>query len=151
MQSFPHNYRVQAVAEPETEVSVLSSGLPTLATAAPAEFGGPGDRWSPETLLVAAVANCFILTFRAMARASKLGWQELDCQVTGVLDRVERQTRFTDLHVEGRLLIGPGVEAERARRLLDKAESQCLITNSLVAETTFHCTVELVEPSVVTS
>ena len=45
-----------------------------------AEFGGPGDLWSPETMLAGAVAGCFILTFRAAARASSasIPWRKLN-------------------------------------------------------------------------
>lgn len=110
-----------------------SPGLPELATAPPAEFGGPGDLWSPETLLVGAVANCFILSFRAIARASKLEWQELSCQVEGVLDRIEGKTLFTELNLAVRLQIAADTDKVRAQRILEKAEETCLITNSMSA------------------
>jgi organic hydroperoxide reductase OsmC/OhrA len=131
MQEFPHRYSVAAVANPEEEVSLESDGLPSLASAPPAEFGGPGDRWSPETLLVAALADCFVLTFRAIARASKLSWLSLRCDVEGTLDRVERVTRFTGFLVRASLRVPPGTNEEQARRLLARAEQSCLITNSL--------------------
>mgnify|MGYP003339189807 CR=1 FL=1 len=47
------------------------------------------------SLLCAAVADCFVLSFRAVARASKLDWTHLDCHVEGTLDRAEGTTRFT--------------------------------------------------------
>ena len=71
-------------------VILTSTGIPALSSAAPSQFGGPGDRWSPETLIVGAIADCFILTFRAVARASTLPWTALRCNVTGTLDRIER-------------------------------------------------------------
>ena len=89
MQDFPHHYRVGATAEPDGDVSLTGDGLDAIASAPPAEFGGPGDRWSPETLLVAAVADCFILSFRVIARASKLPWISLKCEVEGTLERRE--------------------------------------------------------------
>jgi organic hydroperoxide reductase OsmC/OhrA len=134
MEAFPHHYRASAAAQAEGLVSVGSPGLPELATAAPAAFGGPGDRWSPETLLLASVADCFILTFRAIARASKLEWQGLVCRVEGVLDRVDGTTRFTELRIHAELDLPAGGDAERGRRLLEKAERGCLVTNSLRAE-----------------
>ena len=74
MHPYPHLYTVQASANPTGDVPVTSAGLPALATAPPAEFDGPGDRWSPETLLVAAVADCLLLSFRGVARANKFAW-----------------------------------------------------------------------------
>ena len=77
MQDFPHQYRVSANAKTAGNVVLSSSGVPDLPSAAPAEFGGPGDQWSPESLLVAAVADCFVLSFRAIARASQFDWASL--------------------------------------------------------------------------
>ena len=74
MQDLPHHYNVSADAEAEGNIILKADNMPQLISAPPAEFGGPGDQWSPEHLLVAAVADCFILTFRAVARASKLEW-----------------------------------------------------------------------------
>lgn len=72
MQSFPHHYTVAASALPEGDVSLNSGGLDPIYSAPPIEFGGQGNRWSPENLLVAAVADCFILSFRAIASVSQL-------------------------------------------------------------------------------
>jgi organic hydroperoxide reductase OsmC/OhrA len=134
MHPYPHLYAVQATAMPEGDVPVGAPGLPTLQTAPPAEFDGPGDRWSPETLLCAAVADCFLLSFRAVARASRLDWTDLECRVEGKLDRVEGRSFFTALTVHASLKVPAGTDQERATRLLEKAEHVCLISNSLVAE-----------------
>ena len=65
MQDLPHHYFASAEGTAEGDILLGAPGAPALRSASPAEFGGPGDRWSPETLLVGAVADCFILTFRA--------------------------------------------------------------------------------------
>lgn len=134
MHPFPHEYQVRAVSDGASTVRLASPGLPELETAAPPEFDGPGGYWSPETLLVAAVADCYVLSFRAVARASKLEWSELEVDVQGVLDRVEGVTRFTRLLVKPRLVIPAGVDPARARTALEKAERVCLVSNSLSAE-----------------
>ncbi|HZL94681.1 MAG TPA: OsmC family protein, partial [Vicinamibacterales bacterium] len=87
----------------------------------------------PETLLVAAVADCLILTFRAVARASKLSWRSLECSAEGVLDRVDGVSRFTEVRLHARLTLPEGGDIERGKRLLEKAEKACLVTNSLKA------------------
>ena len=122
MHPYPHIYTVQASSMPEGDVPVSSAGLPVLATAPPAEFDGPGDRWSPETLLCAAVADCFLLSFRGVARAQKLPWTSLQCEVQGTLDRVDGKTRFTHIARQGRARragrhrAGQGAEGHGARR-----------------------------------
>ena len=135
MQDLPHHYRVAATAQPKGDVELASAGLEAIQSAPPAEYGGPGDQWSPETLLVAAVADCFVLSFRAIARASKLSWLSLTCDVEGTLARVERTTKFTEFKINVKLTVPEGTDTERAARLLGKAEESCLITNSLSAET----------------
>ena len=71
MQELPHHYAVTASAGAESHVVVSSPGLEDIATAAPAEYGGPGDVWSPQTFLFASVADCFLLTFPFLPRAAK--------------------------------------------------------------------------------
>jgi organic hydroperoxide reductase OsmC/OhrA len=112
-------------------VRLQATALPMLATAPPQQFGGPGDHWSPETLLVAAVVDCFVLTFRAIATASKLTWQSLGCDAEGVLDRADGALRFTALHLRAHLRLPAGGDGERAKQLLEKAERTCLVSNSL--------------------
>ena len=134
MQGFPHHYLVSATAGKEANVVVSSNSLPDLDTQPPTEFGGPGDRWSPETLLTAAVADCFVLSFRAIAGASKFEWHSLECKAEGVLDRPERSTFFTAFKLHAVLQIPAGARAELAQRLLEKSEQLCLITASLKSE-----------------
>jgi organic hydroperoxide reductase OsmC/OhrA len=133
VQDFPHHYVVAATAQADSEVRLDSPGLATLESAGPAEFGGPGELWSPETLLVAAVADCLILSFRAIARASRMEWISLTCDVVGELNKVERVTQFTGFQLKVRLEIPEGTRESKALRLLEMAEKSCLITNSLKA------------------
>jgi len=131
MQEYPHNYVVKASGEPEGTILIESEGLESIVTAPPAQFGGPGNLWSPEELLSAAVADCFILTFKAVARASKLEWTALSCEVDGVLDRPEKNSLFTEFKLQVELTVPAVTDEAKALRLLEKAEQGCLITNSL--------------------
>jgi organic hydroperoxide reductase OsmC/OhrA len=131
MANYPHHYTASASALPEGNVSLESPGLPALSTAPPAEFGGPGDHWSPETLCVGAVANCFILTFRSVARAANLPWLSLRADAVGTLDRVERSTQFTHFELQAALEVPAGVSEGEAKAVLERAERVCLIRNSL--------------------
>jgi len=143
MQDFPHHYRVAAQGNVEGAVDLSSPGIPDLESAAPAEFGGPGDQWSPETLLSAAVAGCFILSFRAIARASKFDWISLTCDVDAVLEKVEKVTQFTEFVETVVLEVPAGTDEKKAMRLLEKAEHVCLVTNSLTGKTRLDATVKV--------
>jgi organic hydroperoxide reductase OsmC/OhrA len=133
MKPFPHVYTVNASATPESDVELHSARLPFLQSAPPAEFGGPGDRWSPETLLTAAVGDCFLLTFRAVARAAKLPWNALECEVSGTLDRMNGVTRFTGFELRAHLCLPEGASSDAGTAVLEKAKKNCLISNSLIA------------------
>lgn len=133
MQNLPHHYAVNAKAASEGNVNLSGAGLSTIASAPPIEFGGPGDLWSPESLLVAAVADCFALSFRAIARGSRFDWISIDCDVVGILDKTDGITRFVDFTETVTLEIPQGADEKKAQRLLEMAEKACLITNSLSA------------------
>ena len=135
MHDFPHYYKVAAAAGPDGDVSLMADGLDEIPSAPPEEFDGPGGKWSPETLLVASVADCFVLTFRAIARASKLSWMSLKCEVEGTLKREEGKAKFTDFKIHATLSVPQDAKEDRAQRLLEKAEEGCLITNSLSGTT----------------
>jgi organic hydroperoxide reductase OsmC/OhrA len=134
MHPLPHRYHVQARADAEGPVRIDTAGAPTLQTAPPPEFDGPGGCWSPETLLAAAVADCYTLAFRAVARASRLAWTAIDVSVEAVLDRADGVTRFTRIVVAPRLCVDEGVSERLAITVLEKAARSCLVTNSLLAE-----------------
>jgi peroxiredoxin-like protein len=143
MQDFPHHYSVVAKSGVEGDVTLEAQGLPAVASAAPAEFGGPGNRWSPETLLVGAVADCFILTFRAVAQASKFSWISLRCDAEGTLDRVDRVMQFTGFVVRATLRIPAGTDEAQAERMLARSEKGCLISNSLKADARLETKIEI--------
>jgi organic hydroperoxide reductase OsmC/OhrA len=128
---FPHRYGVAGGATPAGDVVLTSPNLPALTTSKPSEFDGPGDRWSPETLFVAAIADCYLLTFRGIAAASKLAWTAVRCDVTGTLDRVDGVTRFTDVTIRAQAEVSDREAAVKAERILHRAEETCLITRSL--------------------
>jgi organic hydroperoxide reductase OsmC/OhrA len=136
-------YRASASGSAAGVVEVASASLPGIQTAPPPEFDGPGGLWSPETLLCAAVANCYILTFRAVSRAARLEWAALECQVEGTLERVGTQAQFTRFATFARLTIPAGGDAAQARALLERAEAVCLVSNSLRASRSLA--VEVVE------
>jgi organic hydroperoxide reductase OsmC/OhrA len=130
----PQRYQVNATAGPDGEVLLLTDGPPRpLKSLPPAAFGGPGDRWSPETLLVGAVADGFALTFRAVARAANLPWESLECEADGTLDLVDRVMQFTSFEIRAYLRIPRGTNEEAARRVLARTKESCLVSQSLKA------------------
>lgn len=131
MHPFPHRYTVSAIASPGSVVTLRGAELEDIQSTPPPEFNGPAGNWSPETLFVAAVADCLVLTFRAVANASKLEWNEIDCDATGVLEKTSEGLWFSAIELRAKLRIPAGGDVARAQRLLEKAEKTCLVSRSL--------------------
>jgi organic hydroperoxide reductase OsmC/OhrA len=145
MHPYPHTYVASAAAGNAGPVSVTSPQLPTLETAPPPEFDGPGGVWSPETLLCASIADCFILTFRAVSRAARFEWLRLECRVEGVLERVDRNSQFTRYTTFAKLTAPAGTDVAKAREFLERAEHGCLIANSLRGSRVLEAQIALAE------
>jgi organic hydroperoxide reductase OsmC/OhrA len=141
MHPFPHRYLVNATVRPDGDVPLSTDGVRIIESAPPKEFDGPGNQWSPEGLLTAAVADCFVLSFRAIASASKYPWVSLEARTQGTLDRIDGKMRFTRFDTHAKLQVPEGADTERAKKLLEKAELACLVANSLNSER--HLTVEV--------
>jgi organic hydroperoxide reductase OsmC/OhrA len=138
LEQFPHHYRVVAAGPSTGSVVVSSSHLPDITTGPPPQFGGPGGSWSPETLLCAAVADCFVLTFRSVARLARFEWHQLRCEVEGRLERAEGIARFTHFATVAELSVPAGSDQQKAHELLERAERGCLVANSLNATRTLE-------------
>lgn len=141
MQKLPHYYVVKASAESHGSIHASADNLPALSVAPPQQFGGPGDQWSPEDLLMASVSNCLILTFRAIANIADFEWNSMQCVSKGRLEKDDGVIRFTRVESEVTLHIPDVSDAESAKNLVLKAERKCLISNSLNCEVHIHCDV----------
>jgi len=131
MKPLPHMYEVGLSSGPNGYATLLTVGVPPLRSAPPKDFDGPGDAWSPEHLLLAAVETCFMFTFRAVAQASKFDFLSLELSGSGTVDRKDGATRFTEIVLRPRLRLPKGANPERAKRMLEKGEKTCLVTASL--------------------
>ena len=72
--------------------------------------------------------------FKAISKAMRFDWVSISCDAEGTLDKVERSIEFTGFKLSVKLVISAEADRKKAERLLHKAESICLITNSLKAE-----------------
>lgn len=128
-----HNYNVQLTWK-EGRIGQLQSAElnDKITVATPPEFdGGVAGIWSPEHLFTASVLSCFMTTFLAIAHVSKLEFETFDCEATGVLSKVDGKFMMTEIALRPHLSITDASKMERALRILEKAESNCLISNSI--------------------
>ncbi len=142
MKPLPHTYYAALTAGPSGFASLSSPGLPYVRVAPPVEYDGPGDAWSPEHLLLASVASCFVMTFRAVARASRVEFDYVEVGASGTVAKDGDAVRFTEIVLRPRVTIPEGSDRVRVTTAIAKAESRCLVTASLV--TPVHLEAEVV-------
>jgi organic hydroperoxide reductase OsmC/OhrA len=131
MKPLPHRYEVHLTGGPAGDARLSTAGVPDLRAAPPIEYDGPGDAWSPEHLLLAAVQACFLLTLRAVARLSKIEFTLLDLDAVGTVDRQDRVTRFSEIVLRPTLTVAAGTDRDTVLWLLQKTEKACLVSASL--------------------
>jgi len=117
--------------------------LPGLRVDAPPEFKGHEGVWTPEHLFVASVNSCFMTTFLAIAENSKLEFVSFSAGAKGKLEKIEGQGFvMTEIVLRPKLVLSNARDAERASRILGKAEKNCLISNSIKAKTRLEPRIE---------
>ena len=100
---------------------------------APPEFGGLEGRWTPEDLLLAAVASCFATTFRVIAGYSKFEYTDLQVEVEGTLSKAESGYAFSEIILRPTVTIHDEENRDRALKLLEKTKAACLVSKALAA------------------
>ena len=118
------------MCSPELSSSLSGNGCIEVAT--PPEFpkGIPGV-WSPEHLFTASVASCIMTTFLAIAENSKLEFSRFSCKSKGKLEKIEKRFVMSEILVEPVVTLLHEKDRDRALRVLEKTEKECLISNSI--------------------
>jgi len=126
-----HTFSVAATWEGGRRGEVAAEDIrPPIRFSTPPEFKGDPGYWTPEHLLLAAVASCYVATFYALAE-SKLGFIGLEILVEGTLGKREGKMKFTSIVLKPTVRIARHEDGELANRLAAKAEEGCLIARSL--------------------
>lgn len=131
-----HKYRVLAWwASGRTGIAKCDSAPNAIHFAAPPQFGGMEGRWTPEHLLLTAVASCFTTTFQAIAEYSKFEYRDLQVEAEGEVRKSESGSgySFGEIVIRPTLAILDDSKRERALALLHKAKAVCLVSKILAA------------------
>jgi organic hydroperoxide reductase OsmC/OhrA len=129
---FPHFYETEVQWTEQKKGKLISSGLPALEVATPPQFQGHEGMWSPEHYFIASINGCFVTTFLAISQMSKLEFVSFSAKAQGKLDQAAGQgLQITEIVLRPQLVIRYSRDLERAGRILEKAEKNCLISNSV--------------------
>jgi peroxiredoxin-like protein len=143
-----HAYRVAAWwTSGRTGLAKSDSAPNAIHFTAPTEFGGLEGRWTPEELLLAAVAGCYTTTLRAIAGTAQFDFTDLQVEASGVVRKAESGYTFTEIVVRPNLRIGSEEERDQALTLLKKAEKLCLVSRALGTSLKFEPQLEVTKPA----
>jgi peroxiredoxin-like protein len=142
-----HAYRVAAWWTSGRSGLAKSDSAPNaIHFTAPKEFGGLEGRWTPEELLLAALAGCFTTTLRAVAGSGQFDFTDLQVDASGTVRKSEFGYGFSEIVIRPNLKIASSKEREQARDLLKKAERLCLVSRAIDVPLRFEPQIEVTEP-----
>ena len=108
-----------------------------------AELGGLEGRWTPEQLMLCALAGCFTTTFQSVARSAKFDYTDLEVEVEGTVHRSKGGCSFTEIILRPTLTVQATEELEAGLGLLRRTKSQCMISRAITVPQTLEPKVEL--------
>ena len=134
MSNFPHTYTTTSTSTPESLLTVNANNEETILASAPVQFGGPEGHWTPEDFFSASISSCFILTFKNYSRVKKINWKSLSVEVDALLDKTADGLKFTKVIIRPKLEVCNDSDVDVCLKALHKAETLCLVTNSMTCE-----------------
>ena len=139
-----HKYRVVSWwTSGQTGIAKSDSAPNAIHFTAPPQFGGLDGRWTPEDLLMTALASCFTTTFHAIARYSKFEYTDLEVEAEGTVSKTGTGYSFSEIVIRPSLTIPNEENRERAINLLQKAKALCLVSRALATAQKFEARVEI--------
>jgi peroxiredoxin-like protein len=133
-----HDYHVSAWwSSARTGLAKADSSPTAIHFTAPLEFGGMEGRWTPEELLLAAVAGCYTTTLRTLATKARVELTDLQVEASASVCRSRAGYRIDAIELRPRVKIASAPDRERALALIQKAEGMCLVSRSLGVPVTF--------------
>ncbi len=103
----------------------------TIPVSVPPEFGGDGNKVNPEELLNGAINTCFGLTFFGYLSRSGAEVEEFKVHSEGHYGKGKSGLEFTEFVLHAKVGISAEQDEAELQSLLEKGETECLITKSL--------------------
>jgi len=140
-----HRYRVVAwwtsgqtgIAKSDSAPSAIHFSV------SPKFLRGLEGRWTPEDLLLCAVASCYTTTFNAIAIHEQFEYTDLGVEAEAIVSKADPGYSFSEIVIRPTLTIPQDDGRERALDLLGKANALCLVSRALATPQTFEARVEV--------
>jgi len=143
------NYEVKVNWKKDRKGILCSKVLQSkIEVATPPEFPkGIAGVWSPEHLLVAAVNSCLMTTFLDVAENSKFEFINFESTASGKLEKLDGRYVISEITLYPVVSVSDPQDKERAERILQKAESVCIISNSIKSRIVFKPEIRVLFPT----
>ena len=136
-----YTYRTAVKWTEQKKGVITCGGKPKIQVATPPEFKGHEGIWSPEDLFVASVNVCVMTTFLAVAERAGLAFLSYESEAEGRLELVEGKFQVTAIVLRPRIMLQPGGDPTKAKEVIEKAEANCLISNSIKTRVSLEATI----------
>ncbi|WP_030154711.1 OsmC family protein [Glycomyces sp. NRRL B-16210] len=111
---------------------ITASGKPLIRGSADPAFLGQKERWNPEDLLIASLAECHMLTYLALCARDRIVVTAYEDEATGTMTETAGNSgRMTEVVLRPRVTITDPEKADRATELHHDANRACFIANSV--------------------
>lgn len=139
-----HIYRVSAWwTSGRTGLAKCESAPNAIHFSDAAELGGLEGRWTPEQLLLCALAGCFTTTFEVLARSANFVYTDLEVEVEGSVRKDKLGCSFTEIVLRPTLTVPSEDELEDGMGLLRRSKSLCMIARAIAVPQTTEPKVEV--------
>ncbi len=113
------------------DVTLRAAGKPDLLGSADPTFRGDATRWNPEELLLAALAQCHLLSYLHSAVLHGIVVTAYDDSPVGVMVQEGHGGHFTSVTLRPRVTIADPAQADLAREIHGEASRNCFIAASV--------------------
>ncbi|KQY55421.1 MULTISPECIES: OsmC family protein [unclassified Nocardioides] len=123
------------------DVLLRADGKPDLEASADPTFRGDRGRWNPEELLLAALAECHLLSYLHSAVNHGVVVTAYDDSPVGTMAQVGQGGRFTSVVLRPRVVVAAPDQVETALAIHHEASENCFIAASVNFPVTHEPTV----------
>ncbi len=131
-------YEVLATWSPSDGGRAVFNGKPELHIVNPKGLRSDSDlrRYTPEDLVVAATATCFMNSFVYFTKRMHISFLSFECRAVGTLSQVGRSFEITRIVLRPHVVIEDESIRAKMKRALELGAKYCFVANSLKCEVT---------------
>ncbi|MFN3621743.1 MAG: OsmC family protein [Nitrososphaerales archaeon] len=116
-------YSVKADWDEQSGAEITARGI-TIKVDLPPEFGGLGQRLTPDELFLGAISGCLMITFLHFRKINKLKLRLLQCTITSKRVQTEKGYRLQNVQATVRIRVDKD-QVELGRKCIQLAQEYC--------------------------